>query len=152
MSDDKPKLHIDDDWKKQAQAEKQRLAEQEKRKQQVQDAETSRTDTTDKADNAGTQQANQRHQQHLPPATFDALVSTFATQAMIAMGLIEHPEAQKMINLELAKFNIDMLGIIEEKTKGNLSEDEKKLLAQTLHQLRMAFVQVSTANAGPIGA
>ena len=136
MAEKKPELHIDDDWKKQAQAEKQRLAEQEKRKQQSE---------------VKQEQTPKESVRHLPAATFDALVSTFATQAMIAMGMIDHPEAKKMINLELAKFNIDLLGIIEEKTKGNLTEEERKLLSQTLHQLRMAFVQVSTANAGPIG-
>ncbi len=143
MSEEK-KLHIDDDWKKQAQAEKQRLAEQERQKQQAQQQSQAASSQAGASSSATSARS-------LPPATFEALVSSFATQAMIAMGLIEHPEAQKMINLELAKFNIDMLGIIEEKTKGNLTEDEKKLLSQTLHQLRMAFVQVSSAQAGPIG-
>ncbi len=146
MSDDKPKLHIDDDWKKQAQAEKQRLAEQEKHKQQAQQGQSPSQGASASA------KASAAENRQLPPATFESLVSTFATQAMISMGMIEHPEAHKMINLELAKFNIDMLGVIEEKTKGNLTENEKKLLSQTLHQLRMAFVQVSTAQAGPIGA
>ena len=46
-------------------------------------------------------------------------------------------------DLEAAKFNIDMLAMLEEKTKGNLSPEEAGLLEQTLHQLRMAFVQLT---------
>jgi hypothetical protein len=46
-------------------------------------------------------------------------------------------------DLELAKYNIDMLETLEEKTKGNLSEDEAKVLAETLNQVRMAYVKMA---------
>ena len=45
--------------------------------------------------------------------------------------------------MELAKYNIDMLETLEEKTKGNLTEEEKKVLENTLSQVRMAYVQVA---------
>ena len=47
--------------------------------------------------------------------------------------------------MELAKYNIDMLETLEEKTKGNLSEQEEKALANMIGQVRMAYVQASEA-------
>jgi len=67
-----------------------------------------------------------------------------ATQAFFAMGLFAAEEGKAPPkDLEMAKFNIDMIGVIEEKTKGNLSDDEAALLKNTLQQLRMTFVKVS---------
>jgi len=142
MADDKGKIFIDDDWKRQAQEEKHRLAEQEKAKQEAKKAE--------KAE--GAQGSSTGRPGRLPSPSFEALVSTFATQTLLALGLMEHPSMGRMVNLELAKLNIDMLSIIEEKTKGNLSAQEKEVLDQTLHQLRMAFVEVAASQTGPIGA
>ena len=80
----------------------------------------------------------------LPPADFSGLVSILATQAFYALGIFRMDEKeQPEPNFELAKFNIDMLGILEEKCKGNLIDDESKMLKNTLDQLRMAFVQLS---------
>ena len=52
--------------------------------------------------------------------------------------------ASAFVDLEMGKYNIDMLGVIQEKTKDNLSDQESKLLEDTLHQLRMTFVQSSS--------
>jgi hypothetical protein len=142
MADDNPKIFVDDDWKRQAHEEKRRLAEQEKAKQEAKRAEKAP---------AGPEGAG-GEPRGLPPASFEALVSTFATQTLLALGLMEHPSIGRSVNLELAKLNIDMLAVIEEKTKGNLSSQEKVILDQTLHQLRMAFVEVASAQTGPIGA
>ncbi len=141
MADENPKIIIDDDWKRQAQEEKRRLAEQEKEKKEAKKAEAQ----------AGPE-SGAGEPGHLPKASFEALVSTFATQTLLALGLMEHPSMGRMVNLELAKLNIDMLAIIEEKTKGNLTAQEKGILDQTLHQLRMAFVEVASMQSGPIGA
>ena len=56
--------------------------------------------------------------------------------------------ADQKIDLEMAKYSIDMLGVIEEKTKGNLSEQEGHTLDSTLHQLRMAYVNISKQGTG----
>jgi len=121
----KPKIIVDDDWKQQAAAEKERLAKEE---------------------------AEQAERPKLPQASFLTLVSSFLTQAMLAMGLIEHPEMKGHgPDLDLAKFNIDMLEVLEEKTKGNLTDEEKKLLNDALHQVRMAFVQLAAGRVGPFG-
>ena len=51
---------------------------------------------------------------------------------------------EPQVNLDMAKFNIDLLGVLEEKTKGNLSPDEQKLLDTALYETRMRYVQVAS--------
>ena len=114
------KIIIDEDWKNQAQKEKEALKEKQHQPQE------------------------QPQSRELPPGDFNALISLLATQAMFAMGFItteEGKEPQK--NLPLAKFHIDMLEAIETKTKGNLTEQETKLLTDALGQLRMGFVSAA---------
>jgi len=116
------KIIVDEDWKKEAQKEKEVLASQEQSEEQV---------------------PKQRGRGPLPPGDFAALISMLVTQALFALGLI-HVEGQeeKEPDLEMAKYNIDMLETLEEKTKGNLSEEEEKVLQSTLSQVRMAYVKV----------
>lgn len=123
--DEAPKIIVDDDWKAQAQAEKEALAEQEQKQE---------------ADGgpAGARQ--------MPPASFEVLVSSMVTQALFALGAIEDPRSgQRYLDLDMAKHHIDMLSVIEEKTKGNLSEDEAKMIDQALYECRMHYVQIANA-------
>lgn len=84
----------------------------------------------------------------IPPASFDLLVMTHASQAMLAMGFMPDPTTGEMVkNLKLAGHHVDMLGILEEKTKGNLTEAEAAMLENSLHQLRMAYVQAKSETA-----
>ena len=84
----------------------------------------------------------------IPPASFDLLVMTHASQAMLAMGFMPDPTSGEIVkNLKLAGHHVDMLGILEEKTKGNLTEAEAAMLENSLHQLRMAFVQAKSETA-----
>jgi len=79
----------------------------------------------------------------MPPASFGMLVTTLATEAMVGLGQIPRPgEAQPRVELEAAKYFIDTLAVLEEKTKGNLSPEEATALEDVLHQLRMAYVAV----------
>jgi len=128
--DEGSKIHIDSDWKAQAQAEKQKLAEQ------------------DKAGDAGSPGgAGAGGPGAMPPATFESLVSTMATQALFAMGAIPDPRTgQRMQHLDLARHHIDMLGVLEEKTKGNLSEEESKMLSGTTYELRSRYIQLASAS------
>ncbi len=120
-----PKIHVDADWKAQAQAEKQKLVEQAKAAEQAGDTATGP---------AG-----------LPPATFETLLSTMVTQALFAMGAIPDPRTgQRTQHLDLARHHIDMLGVIEQKTKGNLTDDEEQTLAQTIYELRSRYIQMSS--------
>lgn len=152
---EQPKIIIDTDWKSQAQAEKERLAA-----------------TTAKAAAPASPAA--------PPGPgaatgarapgegvrFEDLVGLLTTQALSFMGAYPDPRTgQAMVSLELAKLHIDLLSLLEQKTKGNLSEAEQKMLTQTVHELRLEFVdltkalsraieqgKISPAQAGAMGA
>lgn len=137
MSDGQNKLHIDSDWKSQAQAEKQRLTEEARKKEQA------ATGAPQTAKPQAASAAGARGRQ-LPPADFRTLVSTMVTQAMFAMGMIPDPQTgRRMASLDMARHHIDMLSVIESKTKGNLDDEETKLLTSALYELRMQYVQLS---------
>ena len=80
-----------------------------------------------------------------PPAgdqRFEALVSSLAMEAFIHLGDAPHPATNRPeVNLQQAKYLIDLLGMLESKTKGNLSAEETKQLSEYLYQLRMRFVE-----------
>ena len=84
-------------------------------------------------------------------ALFAHLIMQQANMAMMLMGKTPNPETgQTMRDLEAAKLFVDMLEMLEAKTKGNLSPDEQKMLKQTLMAVRMAFVEAAgTPAAGP---
>src|SRR6185312_9849717 len=81
----------------------------------------------------------------LPPADFSFLVSSLMFQAQMELGLLHFGEENNRPepNLPRAKHSIDLLGALEEKTKGNLTLEEERLLANGLTELRYRFVQVS---------
>ncbi len=82
--------------------------------------------------------------EELPQARFDLFVSGLAMEALIAMGDMPHPTTRKQsTNLLQAKYLIDLLGVLEEKTKSNLAVDEEKLLKDALYQLRMRYLTKS---------
>jgi Domain of unknown function (DUF1844) len=77
----------------------------------------------------------------LPRADFAAHIYTIGMQALIFSGKQPHPETGKYErNLDMARYQIDMLGILKEKTQGNLSEDEEKLLETLLHSCHLAYL------------
>ena len=117
---DEKKIIVDEDWKAEAQKEKEKLAEEEEKDEQPQ------------------------RRGPLPKGDLAALISTLTTQAFFSMGAFKvEGQQDREPDLELARYNIDMLETLEEKTKGNLSEDEEKVLAETLNQVRMAYVKLS---------
>jgi hypothetical protein len=76
---------------------------------------------------------------------FIELVMMNAQQAALCLGQMAHPSTGKAeVNLDAAKMFIDHLEIIREKTRGNLSKDEEKILTSVLSELQLAFVQVSS--------
>jgi hypothetical protein len=80
----------------------------------------------------------------LPQIDFATFVLSLSHSALMHLGEAPHPETNKVEqNLALAKQDIDILGMLDEKTKGNLSGDEERLLAQVLFDLRMRFVERS---------
>lgn len=81
----------------------------------------------------------------LPPPTFEFLVLSLRSQAEMQLGLLHFGEEKDRPkpNLTLARHTIDMLGMVQEKTKGNLSLDESRLLENSLTELRYRFVQAA---------
>ncbi len=119
--DKEPKLHIDDDWKAQAQAEKEKLSKEEPAAAEPQ---------TDRGS--------------IPPPSFTLLVLSLVTQARICLADMDNPiTRKKQLDLEAAKHHIDMLEMLDLKTKGNLSDQEKKLLDSVLYELRLRYVQLT---------
>ncbi|MDP6925377.1 MAG: DUF1844 domain-containing protein [Candidatus Scalindua sp.] len=83
-------------------------------------------------------------QKKIPEANFSLFVSSLVTQALISLGEVENPFLKtKAQNLDQAKFTIDTLQIIKDKTSGNLTDDETKLLETALYDLRMGYVEKS---------
>ncbi len=119
------KIIVDEDWKAEAQREKEILAAQE-------EAEKEKT------------QEEKQARGPLPQGNFAALISMLTTQALFALGLLQVKGQEKREpDLELAKYNIDMLETLGEKTKGNLTKEEETVLANTLNELRMGYVKVA---------
>lgn len=123
------KIVVDEDWKSQVQAEKE--AAQAGQSQPA-------------AEPAGKAPADAHAGDHdFPPASLGVLVSSLATQAMMALGALPMPnESEPHADLGQAKHLIDLLGVLESKTEGNRTTDEEALLHNVLHELRMAFVAV----------
>ena len=129
--EESPKLIIDEDWKTQAQSEKENL-----RQQQEQEPSSP---------------ADENSEMPIPPASFEFLITSLATQAVVALGQTPDPETnESVVHLELAKHHIDTLGILEDKTKGNRTAEEDSLLSTVTQQLRMLYVSVkSNPNPNP---
>lgn len=133
-----PKIIVDDDWKSQVQAEKEELKKKEAEAQET-ESDSSSEASAAPVDSAAGQSDDAMPE--LPPASIMMLITTLGAQAMSALGFMPDPSTgQTSKNRPLAKHLIDTLGLLEEKTKGNLTDEESGYLAETLHQLRMAFV------------
>jgi hypothetical protein len=133
MADEEKKLIIDEDWKREAQREKEILAAQEAEEKKKAAAEGAK-----------------RGPRGLPRGDLAGLVSMLTTQALFALSLIQvKGEEEREPDLELARYNIDMLEAIEQKTKGNLTPEEQELLKNTLSDLRMGYVNISNQLASP---
>ena len=80
----------------------------------------------------------------LPEMNFSTFVVSLNASALMHLGLMEDPiQGQKTKNLELGKQTIDILVMLEEKTRGNLSTEEEQLLRNILYDLRINFVKQS---------
>ena len=148
--EEQPKIIVDDDWKAQAQAEKKRLDEELKSQpappaDDAPDAEESPDDDDDEA------ASGEHGPRQLPPANFATLVTFMREQTMMALGGYQDRETGRpIVHLDLAKLHIDLLAILEDKTKGNLTDEERKILDHVIYNLRMQYVEFAQAmSAGP---
>ena len=157
MSDEKPGLHIDLDWKKQAQEEKRKLEEAEKQRAEERAAQQQATPpapagvvpsavtAAEGTGGAGGRMAAGRGRgaRELPPASVASLAQSLVTQALYYLGDMGARGGDEMANMDMAKHLIDTMGVLEEKTKGNLTPEEAGFLDQALYEARMRFIAVA---------
>lgn len=124
MSEEKPKIIIDEDWKSQVQREKEEAAKA------AQEQQAGGGDAAAQSE-AGTERL-------LTP--FEALLQSLAAQAMYALGLIAADESGRVaVNIAQAKWVLDILEALREKTTGNLSPEEEGMLTEILAELQQAY-------------
>ncbi len=128
------RIIVDEDWKTQV--------ERERANAQTGEPQTSAEKTSENGDAA--QKADESEGvQSLPPASFTLLLSALVTQTLAALGQFPDPVSQQHeIHLDYARHNIDLLAILRDKTRGNLTPQESEMLEDSLHQLRLLYVQV----------
>ena len=95
------------------------------------------------ASGSGGKQARDQGAPQLPEASLEGLVNMLAVEAVMHLGLIENPIGGRNVDIEAARHVIDMLGVVQAKTQGNLTDDEAELLDSVLSDLRMQFVAIS---------
>ena len=140
----KPDLEIksDADWKQRVKQEAAQLDAQQQAESPESSAQAAEPVAAESA--SGTQDAPPFDASQLPPADFTMLVTMFSTQAMVSLGIVPSPDSGKPEpNLPLAKHFIDLLGVLKDKTRANLTGHESNLLEGSLHELRMAYVELS---------
>lgn len=123
-NDQEPRIFVDTDWKEEARKEKERL-----------DRETRDMPKRDE----------------IPPPSMVELIQMLVMQISIGLAGMQDPQTGQALppSLPLAKHYIDLLELLQQKTKGNLDPDEQRVLEGTLHEVRMAFVQVAGGGGTP---
>jgi hypothetical protein len=80
----------------------------------------------------------------LPEINFSTFVFSLNSSALVHLGILEDPATGKPAkDLPMAKQTIDILGMLEKKTRGNLTDDEAKLLQNILHEIRLMYVKLA---------
>jgi hypothetical protein len=160
MAEEKPGLHIDLDWKKQAQEEKKRLEEEEKKR-----ADERAAAATAPAAPAGmapgeaaggmspqpTTQGRGRAAAGrtrgaggvLPPASIGSLSQSLATQALYYLSDAAARTGDEAGNMDMAKHLIDTLQVLEQKTEGRLDPEEQQALDTALYEARTRFMSAA---------
>jgi hypothetical protein len=121
-----PSIAVDSDWKKQAEAEKARLAAQEQAK----------------PEGRGARGPDGRA---MPPADFNALLGTLVTNALMYMGAFPDETGRAVVSLDHARFHIDLIQVLSDKVKGNITPAEQEEVNQVLNELRLRFVEITKA-------
>lgn len=111
------------------------------------EAETKQDDTTGEVQTGAETQKEEGQKQEpvkLPEINFPSFILSLSSSALLHFGDIPDPiSGTKARNLPMAKQTIDILGILKEKTQGNLSNDEEQLMDNLLHDLRIKYVEES---------
>lgn len=128
--------------------------EDDKESFEVKDRRLFNPDGTVRREGEAEESPSKRESPHPPPAglppppdfqiNFSTFILSLASSVQINLGLIPHPATNKPeVDLVSAKQTIDILGIMDEKTKGNLNREEEQILKQVLLELRLQYVEVS---------
>lgn len=127
QQDGEPKIIVDSDWKEQVALEKKKATD------------PAVDEVTD------SQPEPRKPDAPPPPASFEFLVFNLINQAMMLLGQMPDPVSGELsINKPYAKYYIDTLEILSDKTKGNLTDDEAEMISESLHALRMTYVNVKS--------
>ena len=117
--DEGPKIIVDSDWKEEAAKEKEQLDEQTK--------ETG-------------------HARGMPEPSLTEIVNLLMMQAVVGLGGMKSPTGESFgPDLTAAKHFIDLLGVLQDKTKGNLTDEEKNALDAVVYEMRMRYVEATSA-------
>lgn len=101
---------------------------------------------TDEEKRAAAQAAEQVDDEGVPPIDFNTFVLSLSASAAMHLGLAPNPmTGTTEVSLPLARQTIDLLAVLEDKTEGNLTGEEERLLSQVLYDLRMQYVAASKA-------
>lgn len=131
----KKKIIIDEDWKSQVEAEKERAK---------------RPSEKPAADQPSESEATPPPPGPLPPPSLDFVVSSFAMQAMVSLGLMANPLTnERGVHLDQAKHFIDTVDMLQKKTEGNRTPEEDTMMETILHELRMTYVAVQQQGGAP---
>ena len=118
------KIIVDEDWKSQVQAEKETLAQ-------------------NKSPEAGPARHESPPARELPPPDLTFIATTMYMQALMSLGLIPNPVTGKAtVQIQHAKHAVDTLEVLQQKTEGNRSPEEREAIEHMLHELRMAYITV----------
>lgn len=110
----------------------------------AQDAAADQPDAQPEADDTDAEPQGAAQGEAAPQATLGILINSIATQVFVSLGVVENPlTGKKQKDLDSAKFSIDLLNVLAEKTQGNLTDMEKRYLEGVLYELRMRFVQAA---------
>ena len=135
MSDEDRKLFIDEGWKAQVQREKEEAA-----RKLAEGGDADAAPEAAAAQAPGSPEDLEGEEGELPEASFSAFLAGFVPQALYALGLIpQEGQQQVFVDLGQAKYIIDMLEMLQEKTQGNLTEQESQELTQSVSELNRVF-------------
>ena len=124
------KIFVDEDWKTRVQAEKEEAKQQEKE--------------SEEKGKSAQQETAPEQELPLPPPSLGYLATSLATQTMMSLGLVSHPDSEKPeVRPQEAQHLIDTLAMLQEKTEGNRTPEESAMFDNFLHELRLAYVTVN---------
>lgn len=106
-------------------------------------------DQVEQEEESEEEEAVEQGQMELPPVNFETFIFSLYNTARFHLG-VRDPDTGEMIqNLAVARHTIDTLGMLQEKTKGNLTAPENNLMENLLYELRMSYMRMSKQDDGP---